>query len=168
MRKKAKRIPDAACKMICTTRGRYTLPQCDMDHDELVLIVGMFTVDEHIIFVEIPFAEFAPEYTHIEDFEPLIFPKLRGWLKNDQETTFGHLHKWDSKPYCRIDPKGKLTLCLNLYSVASEETHKTVAGTSVNFSDFAKDFACLSDFERLVVDYIDKLSVRSEILGASG
>ena len=70
--------------------------------------------------------------------------------------------------YQKFHPEICHTLCLNLYSVASEETHKTAAGTSVNFSDFAKDFACLSDFERLVVDYIDKLSVRSEILGASG
>lgn len=164
------RLPDAACKIICQTRGSNTLPQCAVDHDELVLIVGMFTVDEHIIFVEIPFSEFAPGYTHVEDFEPLIFPKLRKWLGKDEHMTFSRLHKWEGKPYCRTDSKGGLELCINRFSVTADQVtqdgkrFQAEAGTSLLFSDFAENFACVSDFERLVIDYIDQLPIRSEIL----
>jgi hypothetical protein len=62
---------------------------------------------------------------------------------------------------CYISKDGKLTLSLGMFAVDEIYTH----AVDIPFSDFAQGFASIADFERMVVDLINGLTVQREEVG---
>jgi len=60
---------------------------------------------------------------------------------------------------CYINKDGKLSLSLGMF--AADNLY--IRSVEIPFSDFAENFACLADFERLVIDLIHNPPVRRDI-----
>ena len=156
MSKTVKRIPDACCRAICQVRR----PNHKGEVEKLVLILGMYTVDGYTIHVEIPFSDFAPNFTKAADFEKLAFAQLHNRL-TEKDTEMHLWRNFDSQCdfRARVFPNGTLVLYINdMFSVSTHsefakpgERYRTRSHAEILFSDFTEGFACVADFERLPI-----------------
>ena len=149
--KRIERLPDAACEAFCVVRYKEGQSTFVGDTGNLVLILGMFAVNGRTVYVEIPFSDFAPEFTKVEDFDELVIRRHHKLLKDGKKIERSP-NKF-SRPSCDICPSGKMMLCvIGMFCIDSQRLI-----VRIPFSEFSKDFACVEDFEPLIIRFIDKL-----------
>ena len=142
------RLPDAACKVW----GGINNPE-DGSGFALTMLVGMFAVNDRTIYVEIPFSDFAPDFSKVADFADLALKKLRAAI-GDGEETIERIPDSCWCPQCWVRSDGTMKLELTgLYRV-----NGSLSGTEIPFSEFAPGFASVSDFESIVVNCLQEWS----------